>query len=580
MARRSRKNIEVTAAADAVPAAKVYNAAGYIRLSVEDNKKKGDSVDTQKTILQNHIALMPDIKLHDFYIDNGISGTTFERPAFKKMLNDVENGVINCIIVKDLSRLGRNAIDTGYYIEKYLPSLKCRFIAISDDFDTSDDINSGAGVILPIKNIVNEAYALDIGRKIKAQQRQAMRDGDYIGARPPYGYLKAPDNCHKLVIDPAAAPVVKQIFEWFLDEVSANEIVLRLNENNTATPSHYRKAMGIITHDSLIGNGAWQTFTITRILSDEVYTGDLVQGKSQSTARKQVRVDKSQWIRVANTHEPIVSREVFAKAQERLKLLSDKSAAKPKKEYTPNIFKGKVFCGHCGGSMHRTRGWKRKGTGEEMYVFNCLSNSRKARGSCKSFIVQEADIKEILLTLIQSHADVIIGNSLKLRKNSAEIDKKREEAKSELAALRAESDKNGRMFKSLYESLVSGLITAEEYREMREGYETKIQENLSLAAEVETRQAELDRQIIEYCEIADLIADTVNNEITAKVIDCLIGSIRFFADRRIEVDFLFSDGLDMVSDLCELDEPSVNSNEPVKLNKTARYDSRGVSVNG
>jgi len=545
MARTSRKSLNTAGMTQPVSAATIYKAAGYIRLSVEDNKKKGDSVDTQKAILQNFIDFAPDIELHDFYIDNGISGSTFERPMFKKMLADAENGVINCIIVKDLSRLGRNAIDTGYYIEKYLPSLGCRFIAVSDDFDTNDDTNSGSSVILPLKNIVNEAYALDIGRKIKAQQRQAMKDGDFVGSRPPYGYLKAPDNCHKLIIDPVTVPVVRQIYEWFLDNVSANHIVRRLNEANITTPSHYRKENGLISHKNLIGNGAWQTFTITRILTHEVYVGDMVQGKSQTTSRKQVWVDENQWIRVPDTHEAIISREDFAKAQERLKYLADKESAKNRTPYSANIFKGKVFCGHCGGSMHRQRQKRKKS--EDIYVFHCLSNSRKARGSCESFIIPEQDLKEALLIMIQSHAHVIVGNSLKLRKNSADIDSKREKVQAELLALKLEADKNGRMFKSLYESLVSGLINSDEYREMRGSYESKMQTNLTRASELENQQTELDRQISEYCEFSDLISDSENSGITAKIIDCLVGSIRIFSDRSIDVDFLFDKGFDMIS---------------------------------
>lgn len=549
MARKSRKHLDMAALSPTVNTPNVYKAAGYVRLSVEDNKKKGDSVDTQKAILQNFIDFAPDIELHDFYIDNGVSGSTFERPMFKKMLADAENGVINCIIVKDLSRFGRNAIDTGFYIEKYLPSLGCRFIAVSDDFDTNDDTNSGSSVILPLKNIVNEAYALDIGRKIKAQQRQAMKGGEFVGSRPPYGYLKSPDNCHKLIVDPVTAPIVRQIYEWFLDNVSANHIVRRLNEANISTPSHYRKEMGLIKHENLLGNGAWTTFTITKILKDEVYVGDMVQGKSQTTSRKQVSVDESQWIRVSDTHEAVISRDVFAKAQERLKFLADKEAAKNRTSFTPNIFKGKVFCGHCGGSMHRQRGWKRKGTGEEIYVFHCLSNSRKARGSCKSFMMPEHELKNTLFTIIQSHAGVVIGNSLKLRKNSADIDSKREQVKAELSALKLESDKNGRMFKSLYESLISGLINSDEYREMREGYESKMQGNLYRASELEKQQTELDRQISEYCGLSDLISDSENSGITAKIIDCLVGGIRIFSDRSIEVDFLFNKGFDMISEV-------------------------------
>ena len=544
MARKSRKNIAEAAVVEIVNEPKFYNAAGYIRLSVEDNKKKGDSVDTQMAILQNYIALAPGIKLHDFYIDNGISGTTFERKAFQKMLTDAETGVINCVIVKDLSRLGRNAIDTGYYIEKYLPSLGCRFISVNDDFDSNNGMDSAAGVILPLKNIINEAYALDIGRKIKAQQRQAMKSGEYVGARPPYGFLKAPDNCHKLIVDTVVAPVVKQIYAWFLDGISVNEIVRRLNEAKITTPSHYRKELGLITNENLIGGGAWQTFTVNRILTDEVYTGDMVQGKSKSTSRKQTPVPESEWIRVSDTHEAIISRDDFNNAQERLKLLADKAIALPKNAYTPNIFKGKVFCGHCGGSMHRQRQPRKKT--DDIYIYHCLSNTRKARGSCESFMVPEHELKNTLLTAIQSNADALIGNAMNIRKNSSEIDTEKEKVKTQLIALRQEADKNVRMFKSLYESLVSGLITAGEYRDMREDYERKMRENLASAADLETRQHECEKQITEYCEISDLTADAANSGITPKLIERLVDRIRIFSDRSIEVDFSFENGFELI----------------------------------
>jgi DNA invertase Pin-like site-specific DNA recombinase len=546
MARTSRKNLDMATKAVAAPSITIYNAAGYIRLSVEDNKKKGDSVETQKAILQNHIALMPDIKLHDFYIDNGISGSTFERPAFKKMLADAENGVINCIIVKDLSRLGRNAIDTGYYIEKYLPSLKCRFIAISDDFDTSDDTNSGAGVILPIKNIVNEAYALDIARKVKAQQHQAMKSGEYIGPRAPYGYLKAPDNCHKLIIDSGSAPVVRRIYEMFAEGVSAVNIVRYLNEANIPTPTQYHKEIGVIISDKIVGSSAWQSRTVNHILKNEVYAGNLVQGKTNCRSREKTNVDKSQWIRVANTHEAVICPELLAKTQARLKSMVEKAAKKPHKPFTPNIFKGKIYCGHCGANAQRVRGWKRKG--ENVYAFTCYVNKQKARGSCvATFHMPEEDLITAMLTMIQTHADVVIGKSVALRKNAPNMEISRERVKAEIATLRLESDKNGRMFKSLYESLISGLITGDEYREMREGYETKMRKNLARAAELETKQAEFDKQIADYCELSDLLTDAANGGITAKIVDCLVDKIRIYSDRSMDVDFLFDNGFDLIN---------------------------------
>ena len=203
MARKSRKQ---TAAP--MPAPSLYvHVALYIRLSVEDNKKRGCSVENQKLVLNDFLSDKPDFVVYDTYIDNGATGTNFHRPGFQQMLSDIEAGHINCVIVKDLSRLGRNSIDTGYYIEQYFHAHNVRFIAVTDQFDTADSGNLHGGIMLPLKNMINEAYALDIGRKIKAQARQAMKDGDYIGARAPYGYRKDPDNCHKLLVDENTTPL-------------------------------------------------------------------------------------------------------------------------------------------------------------------------------------------------------------------------------------------------------------------------------------------------------------------------------------------------------------------------------------
>ena len=186
MARKSRKNPDVSEKPAELDS-KVWRAALYIRLSVEFNGKRGNSLETQRQIMEAYLTLCPDIEVVEIYTDNGITGRTFEREAFQRMLYDVETGKINCIVVKDLSRLGRNAIDTGYYIEKYFPLHGVRFIAVNDQYDSEDPENSGSHLIVPLKNMINEAYAADISRKVKAQQRQAMRDGEFVGGRPPYG---------------------------------------------------------------------------------------------------------------------------------------------------------------------------------------------------------------------------------------------------------------------------------------------------------------------------------------------------------------------------------------------------------
>lgn len=180
------------------------------------------------------------------HIDNGATGTNFHRPGFQQMLSDIEAGHVNCVIVKDLSRLGRNTIDTGYYIEQYFRIRSIRFIAVNENFDTAAPEDAHSGIIIPLRNMINEAYALDIGRKIRAQQRQAMKDGKFIGARTPYGYLKAEDDCHQLIIDPVAAVVVQRMFRWASEGAGLNTIAVRLNEEGILTPSHYKKRQGKI----------------------------------------------------------------------------------------------------------------------------------------------------------------------------------------------------------------------------------------------------------------------------------------------------------------------------------------------
>ena len=224
----------------------------YVRLSVEDKHTHTASIETQQLIIARYLEQNPEIIVVQTYIDNGATGTNFHRPGFQQMLSDIEAGLINCVIVKDLSRLGRNVIDTGYYIERYFPMQKVRFIAVNDRYDSSSSDNAHDGIIIPLRNMINEAYAMDIARKIKAQQRQAMKDGKYVGGRTPYGYLKAPDNCHQLIVDPVAAEVVKTMFQWAAEGAGLNTIAVRLNEAGYLSPSHYKRTLGEITHENLV----------------------------------------------------------------------------------------------------------------------------------------------------------------------------------------------------------------------------------------------------------------------------------------------------------------------------------------
>ena len=534
MARKSRKQ---RLAPMPAPSLYVYVAL-YIRLSVEDNKKRGCSVENQKLVLNDFLADKPDFVVYDTYIDNGATGTNFHRPGFQQMLSDIEAGHIDCVIVKDLSRLGRNSIDTGYYIEQYFHTHNVRFIAVTDQFDTADPGSLHSGIMLPLKNMINEAYALDIGRKIKAQARQAMKDGDYIGARAPYGYRKDPDNCHKLLIDEDTAPVVRQIFEWAHGHVALNRIVRNLNEMGITAPSHYKKSTGEITSPGLIGSGKWQTRTVMKILESEVYTGDLVQGKTKIVDHQQVKAGEDNLIIARRTHEPIISYELFTAVQEYRKQICEESRAVPKRPYTPNIFKGKVFCADCGRSLHRQRAERKKGP--DVYWFHCLTNSRVAKDSCKGVMMQETELIATVTAILEKELSVALGMSLPLFQLEAKQKKDKDRLKTQMSARRQETEKKRRLIRGLYENFVQGILTNEEYFELKADYEESIR---TLSGEIEALEKDmdaLDSRLVRYRSMEkDAKSLAQDHALTAELIDRLIERIEIDHERNIHVTFRF-----------------------------------------
>lgn len=522
-----------------MPTPSLYvHVALYIRLSVEDNKKRGCSVENQKLVLNDFLADKPDFVVYDTYIDNGATGTNFHRPGFQQMLSDIEAGHIDCVIVKDLSRLGRNSIDTGYYIEQYFHTHNVRFIAVTDQFDTADPGSLHSGIMLPLKNMINEAYALDIGRKIKAQARQAMKDGDYIGARAPYGYRKDPDNCHKLLIDEDTAPVVRQIFEWAHGHVALNRIVRNLNEMGITAPSHYKKSTGEITSPGLIGSGKWQTRTVMKILESEVYTGDLVQGKTKIVDHQQVKAGEDNLIIARRTHEPIISYELFTAVQEYRKQICEESRAVPKRPYTPNIFKGKVFCADCGRSLHRQRAERKKGP--DVYWFHCLTNSRVAKDSCKGVMMQETELIATVTAILEKELSVALGMSLPLFQLEAKQKKDKDRLKTQMSARRQETEKKRRLIRGLYENFVQGILTNEEYFELKADYEESIR---TLSGEIEALEKDmdaLDSRLVRYRAMEkDAKSLTQDHALTAELIDRLIERIEIDHERNIHVTFRF-----------------------------------------
>ena len=535
MARKSRKNQTATPVCDT---SLYIRTALYIRLSVEDNKKRGHSIENQKLVLENFLAGRPEFVVYNTYVDNGATGTNFHRPGFQQMLSDIEAGLIDCVIVKDLSRLGRNSIDTGYYIEQYFRAHQIRFIALTDQFDTADASNLHGGIMLPLKNMINEAYALDIGRKIKAQARQAMKDGEYIGARAPYGYRKDPENCHKLLIDPEAAEVVFQIFQWAYEHVGLNDIARRLNEQGIQTPSHRKRATGEITHENLVGSGKWQTRTVAKILDSEVYTGDLVQGKTKIVDHQQVQADEDNLIIATNTHEAIISHEVFEAVKAYRRQVCEESKAHEVDPYTPNIFKGKVFCAHCGGSLHRQRNKRKKGS--DVYLFHCLTKSRVDKNGCLGVSVTEKDLLDAVVAILQQELTVALGNYSFVLEAEVKRKKERDDLKAGISAKKQEIDRNRRFVRGLYENFVQKVLTSEEYFTMKKDYEAAIAKLSDEISTLENGLAVMDAQLAKYEELEqDAKVLEKDHTLTAALIDRLIERIEITHDKEIRVSFRF-----------------------------------------
>jgi len=381
MARTKRKNNPlVQETAPTTPTAKIYKAAGYVRLSVEDSGRPGaDTIEGQKALLTGYIENQPDMELYGLFCDNGRSGTDFARPEFEKLMDAVRSGKVDCIVVKDLSRFGRNYKETGNYLERIFPFLGIRFVAINDAFDTQTAERSADGYIVPLKNLINEVYSKDISKKSGSALETKQRNGDFIGAWAPYGYSKDPDNKNHLIINEEVAPTVRRIFAWRADGVSIVQIARRLNDAGILSPSAYLYETGEVKTEKYKGV-LWHTQILKSILSHPVYCGHMVQGRKKQSfyeGKSQAFTPESEWKIVLNTHEAIIDEDTFEKVQAIAKQRKDEYHARLGKfahlEHSDNILQGLVCCPNCMRPMVR---YKNVSHGKKLwYTFICPTHA-------------------------------------------------------------------------------------------------------------------------------------------------------------------------------------------------------------
>lgn len=447
-----------------------YRAALYIRLSREDgDKEESDSVLNQKKILYEYLSGQNTMILYDFYIDDGYTGTNFDRPGFRRMMKDIEEGTVNCVIVKDLSRFGRDYIDTGRYLERIFPEKAVRFISLTDGIDS---VRQTYDLLLPIKNIFNEQYARDISGKIQATICTKQRQGEFIGAFSCYGYKKSSGNKSRLIVDEYAAEIVRKIFRLYVEGMTKGEIARALNVEGIPCPTEYKRLNGEKYRNSnYIQTSGWTYSGIHRILHNEMYTGTMVQRKKHKQLwGKQHAVPRDEWIRVPDTHEAIIERKLWIKAQ---RLLREKSR-EPSKGTRKNIFSGLVKCGDCKRSMILNRWEHVDGSwAEKLY---CSTYKRKGGTYCSPHTVPLGVLTEIIIEdmeLLIEKFEAISGNGKKEADCPAAKGKRDRIFEREIKTAEGELERISGLSQCAYEDYREGLLCREEYLAFQSEYRRK-----------------------------------------------------------------------------------------------------------
>ena len=455
---------------------RVYNVAAYVRLSVEgeDMEKNRESISTQRYMLEKYIEKQPDMRLVAVFCDNGETGTDFERPGFEQMMDEVRRRNVDCIVVKDLSRFGRNYVETGYYLEKIFPYMGIRLVAVNDRYDTlSGDANE---MVVSLKNLVNDLYAKDISRKINSTFETMRAKGQITSGHPPYGYLRSEEDRHRLVIDQETASIIKDIFQWRLEGHGMAQIARRLNDGGVLSPPmfHYRHGN---RKDKPTGTSAiWKAYHVRFMLQNPAYAGHTAQGKvkkSLSDGLPLQRKAQEDWVIVRNTHEGIIDQETFDRVQELVEQrCREARKIRGKYETTENILKGLLICTDCGTKMIRYKSVSPAGTAR--YVFNCRVYAENLGGQgCSLKSVGEPELKECILQSLQ--VQIRLAMELERMLERLEKNPKFRERGKELSdrkkQLQQKIRRNISLRGSLYESLSDHTLTETEYLSLKRQYE-------------------------------------------------------------------------------------------------------------
>lgn len=510
-----------------------YKVGIYIRLSREDEEKEkyqeSESVQNQRTMLMQYLE-KNKLVFVDEYVDDGVSGTSFDRPAFNRMIEDTKTGKINMIVTKDLSRLGRNYVQSGYYTETYFPENNIRFIAILDNIDTA--LDSANNDIAPFKSILNEMYAKDISKKINSVLQTKRNEGKYLGT-PPYGYKKDPEDKYHLIIDEEAAKVVKIIFKKYLEGFGTMQIADYLTKKHIPIPSDYTKRQRGIRS---LTYGYWQQSTVRFILSNEVYTGTIVQGKRKKVSfksKKFIELPEENWIKIENMHEAIVSKEDYIKARQIIE--STKGSRIVQNDY---IFKGLIRCFDCKGYI----GIRSRDKNGNIYG-RCQRYARFGKFDVCSphnfnYEVFEEQMLEVLRQVCKEYKNKKKLEDIAKKKRSREEQKL--DMKKQIEFYKEAIEKENKKLEVMYEDRLAGVISIDDYmknanriKEVVKGYEENINEleiELSGKNENENKKDRLDDLVEGFLKMKNP---------TKEIVREFIEKIEIHNDKQVDIYFNF-----------------------------------------
>lgn len=516
---------------------KVYCAGAYLRLSKEDaDKDISDSIINQRDLILDFVKDRADIEFVGEFVDDGFSGVDFQRPAFLRLIQDIEAGKIDCVICKDLSRFGRNYIEAGRYLEQMFPDKNIRFIAINDGYDSLSR-NQSDDLIIPFRNVINDAYCRDISVKIRSQLQIKRQKGEFISPFAAFGYKKSAEDKHRLEIDEYAANIVRDIFAWKLDGMSQQGIANRLNEKGVLSPMDYKQSCGMKFKSGFQINSQskWSAVTIGRILKNEIYIGVLAQGKKSTPNHKVKRVvekPKSAWVRIKGNHDAIIADDVFHSVQH---ILKQDIRIAPKKD-TAYLFSGLLFCGDCEKNLVRN-GVKQNG--REYAYYMCVGN--RTDKSCTSHRISDVKLEQAVLQIFRQHIANLM-NMEQMLEFVNNLPMKRDGIKQTdrlITQKTAEIERYARLKIKLFESMNDGLIDKIEYSDMKRSYDEKLRQTQNALTKLKAEYDSLWESTGTHEWIERFKKHRDIEQLNRSVVVSLIDRIIVYEDNRVEVEFKY-----------------------------------------